>query len=157
MGGRDRGAVVIAADTAVVLEGDVLGKPADNAEAARMLHSLRGRVHTVVTGVTLLDSRSGRRLSRAKITDVTMRHYSDREIAAYIATGEHLDKAGSYAVQDETFRPAQDVHGCYLNAVGFPLCEVVDPLGADGRAGEHEARLAGPRPVPGLPAGSESG
>ena len=121
-------AVVLGADTAVVLNGQVFGKPAGNTEAARMLQMLRGHVHTVVTGVTALDSRSGRWLSATKSTDVRMREYSDEELKAYVASGEPLDKAGGYAVQDKKFHPAEDIQGCYLNVVGFPLCEVVDIL-----------------------------
>ena len=92
--------IVLAADTAVVLEGEVLGKPANGAEAARMLGKLRGRVHTVLTGVAALDGPSGRRVWSVKATDVTMRRYSDEEMAACVASGEPLDKAGAYAVQD---------------------------------------------------------
>ena len=121
-------AVVLAADTAVVHDGAVLGKPADAAEAARMLRALRGRPHTVITGVTALDSRSGRRDSAVSSTEVTMRPYSDAEISAYVATGEPMDKAGAYGVQDQRFRPAEEVRGCYLNVVGLPLCDVVDLL-----------------------------
>ena len=121
-------AIVLGADTAVVLDGDVLGKPDGKAEAVRMLRKLRGRVHTVVTGVTALDSRSGRWLSAAKATDVTMRDFSDEEVAAYVASGDSLDKAGGYAIQDEAFRPARDTFGCYLNVVGLPMCEVVGLL-----------------------------
>ena len=129
--------VVLGADTVVVLDGKVLGKPASNAEAARMLQMLRGRVHTVVTGVTALDGRSGRWLSATKSTDVKMRRYSDDELMSYVASGDPLDKAGGYAVQHEGFHPAEDIQGCYLNVVGLPLCEVVDLL--DGLA--VQARL----------------
>ena len=97
-----------------------------------MLLLLRGGVHAVVTGVTALDGRSGRWLSASKSTEVRMRHYSDQAIAAYVASGEPMDKAGAYAVQDERFRPAQEVHGCYLNVVGLPLCELVDLLAGLG-------------------------
>ena len=125
-------AIVLGADTAVVIDGDVLGKPSDNAEASRMLHTLRGRVHTVVTGVVALDSGTGRWLHRTRSTDVSMRHYSDAEMAAYMESGEHWDKAGSYAVQDTRFNPAKEVLGCYLNAMGFPLCEVAGLLAEMG-------------------------
>lgn len=129
-------AIVLSADTVVVLDGDVLGKPANDAEATRMLRRLRGRVHTVLTGVTALDVGSGRWVSVTKSTDVTLRHYSDDELGAYVASGEPLDKAGAYAVQDERFNPAERIQGCYSNAVGLPLCEVVtllDRLGIQAR------------------------
>jgi MAF protein len=117
--------VVIGADTIVALDHRLLGKPGDAVEAAEMLRALRGREHTVLTGVTVLDSGSGRRLSTSKSTTVLMRAYSDDEVEAYVASGEPMDKAGAYAVQDEHFRPAAEVRGCYLNVVGLPLCEVV--------------------------------
>ena len=118
-------AIVLGADTAVVVDRDVLGKPADKEDARRVLERLRGRDHIVVTGVVALDTRSGRWHSATKITGVTMRQYSDDEIAAYVASGEPLDKAGGYAVQDEVFRPTSAIDGCYLNVVGLPMCEVV--------------------------------
>jgi MAF protein len=133
---RQPQAVVLGADTTVVIDGEVLEKPADAAEATRMLKALRGRPHTVVTGVAVVDGRTGRWLSATRSTEVLMRRYSDEEIAAYVASGEPMDKAGAYAVQDERFHPAEDVAGCYLNVVGFPLCEVVrllDRLGATVR------------------------
>ena len=116
---------ILAADTVVVLDGEVLGKPAGDAEAIQMLRKLRDRVHTVITGVVVLDAGSGGWNPVAKTTDVVMRNYSDEEIAAYVASGEPLDKAGGYAVQDHGFHPALEVRGCYLNVVGLPLCEVV--------------------------------
>lgn len=119
------GAIVLGADTVVVLNGHVLGKPVDKDEAARMLRRLRGREHEVVTGVTVLDSRSGRHLSATRRTGVAMREYLDDEIAIYVASGEPLDKAGGYAIQDARFRPVQSINGCYLNVVGLPLCEVI--------------------------------
>ena len=131
-GGRSSDAVTVGADTAVVVGNEVLGKPADPDEATRMLRRLRGGVHAVVTGVTALDGRSGRWLSASKSTEVRIRHYSDQAIAAYVASGEPMDKAGAYAIQDESFRPAQEVHGCYLNVVGLPLCELVKLLAGLG-------------------------
>ena len=125
-------AVVLGADTAVELDGEVLGKPANAAEAVRMLRALRGRVHRVVTGVTALDARSGRWLSATKCSTVRMRDYSDDEMAAYVASGKPMDKAGAYAVQDAEFSPAEAVEGCYLNAVGLPLCEVLALLSGLG-------------------------
>ena len=125
---RDSDAIFLAADTSVILDGEVLGKPSDSSEAVRMLKRLQGLVHTVATGITVLDGRSGRWRSATKTTDVTMRRYSDIEVAAYVDSGEPLDKAGGYAIQDETFQPAQAWVGCYLNVVGLPLCEVIGLL-----------------------------
>ena len=116
-------AVVLAADTQVVLDDEALGKPSDGPDAVRMLKALRGKAHVVLTGVTLLEARSGRRRTSVRTADVTMRRYSNAEIGAYAATGAPYGKAGAYGVQDRPFRPAT-VRGCYLNVVGLPLCEV---------------------------------
>ena len=116
---------VVGADTVVVLDGQIVGKPADPSEARRMLQDLRGRTHRVVTGVTVLDTEADVPRFIATTSLVTMRRYSNAEIDAYIASGEPFDKAGGYAVQDATFSPAQSTQGCYLNIVGLPLCDVV--------------------------------
>ena len=116
-------AVVLSADTQVVLDGEAMGKPSGGGEAVRMLRALRGREHVVLTGVTLLDAGPGRMRTSVRPADVTMRRYSDAEIGSYVATGDPFDKAGAYAVQAGQFRPAT-VRGCYLNVVGLPLCEV---------------------------------
>ena len=111
---------VIGADTIVVLDGVVLGKPRDEAEAADMLRRLRGRQHDVITAVAVV--RNGRAIVDHVSTKVTMRPYADGEIAAYVASGDPMDKAGAYAVQDAVFAPVAGYDGCYLNIVGLPLC-----------------------------------
>ena len=116
------GALVIGADTSVVLGEKILGKPVDEAEACEMLTALRGRSHRVVTAVTV--SRDGIKASSVTSSDVAMREYSDAEMEAYIESGEPFDKAGAYAIQDVGFAPVSRFSGCYLNVVGFPLCEV---------------------------------
>ena len=123
---------VVGADSAVVLEGRPIGKPADNDEARRMLRELRGTRHQVTTGVTVIDVASGQRLTDSLTSIVAMRDFSDEEMEASIATGTPLDKAGAYAIQDEVFRPGRLVQGCYTNVVGLPLCrltEMLDELG----------------------------
>ena len=122
--GQHPASVVLAADTAVVDGDAVLGKPATAAEAVETLERLRGRTHRVVTGVTALEARSGQTHSAVKSSDVLMRRFSDEEIARYVASGEPLDKAGSYGVQDAAFSPTERVDGCYLNVMGLPLCEI---------------------------------
>ncbi len=117
---RSTGAAVIAADTLVVLGGDVLGKPGSPREAVAMLRRLRGRTHAVVTGVAVAGP--GGRASGAETTTVRFRAYSDDEIEEYVAGGSPLDKAGAYGIQDEDFSPAESLTGCYLNVVGLPLC-----------------------------------
>ena len=116
-------ALVIGADTSVVLEEKILGKPDDEAEARAMLAALRGRSHRVVTGVTV--AHDGIAVSSVTGSQVTMREYSDAEMQTYIDSGDPFDKAGGYAIQDKRFAPVSALSGCYLNVVGFPLCEVL--------------------------------
>ena len=121
-------AIVLSADTAVAIDGRILGKPEGRPGAVSMLRRLRGRTHRVLTAVTVLDGGSGRRLSSVKSSDVTMRNYGDDEVQRYVATETPYDKAGAYAIQDDAFRPVQKHEGCYTNVVGLPLCEVVTLL-----------------------------
>jgi septum formation protein len=114
-------AVVLGADTEVVLDGRYLGKPRDAADAVRMLRALSGRTHEVVTGLALVDAPSGREETLAVTTRVTMLDASDEDIAAYVATGEPLDKAGAYAVQGLGARLVARVDGCFTNVVGLPV------------------------------------
>jgi len=114
-------AVVLGADTEVVLDGRYLGKPRDADDAARMLRALSGRTHEVVTGLALVDAPSGREETLAVTTRVTMLDASDEDIAAYVATGEPLDKAGAYAVQGLGARLVARVDGCFTNVVGLPV------------------------------------
>lgn len=114
-------AVVLGADTEVVLDGRYLGKPRDAADAARMLRELSGRTHEVVTGLALVDAPSGREETLAVTTRVTMIDASAEEIAAYVATGEPLDKAGAYAIQGQGARLVARVDGCFTNVVGLPV------------------------------------
>ena len=125
-------AIIIGADTSVVLDDAILGKPADPAEAERMLRLLRGRVHGVITGVAVLDTATGVCETSTRSSDVHLRRYTDAEMLAYIASGEPMDKAGAYAAQDRNFRPATRIEGCYLNVVGLPLCDTLTLLGKMG-------------------------
>jgi MAF protein len=132
-------ALVIAADTAVVdLDGTergggvILGKPASPAQAEEMLRRLRGRVHQVYTGLVVLRLRDGALFSEVVITDVPMRNYHDEEIRAYIATGDPLDKAGAYAIQHAAFNPVRNLHGCYANVMGLPVCHLARMLAKHG-------------------------
>lgn len=116
-------AVVLGADTTVVApNGEVLGKPADAADAARMLRLLSGATHQVITGVAVA-SASGVETA-AEVTHVTVLTLYGEEIAAYIATGEPMDKAGAYAIQGYAARWIPRIHGCYFNVVGLPLALV---------------------------------
>ncbi len=118
--------VILAADTTVVIEGKILGKPRDEAEAREMLRTLRGRSHLVFTGVAVLASPS-LELAGTKCSAVLMRDYSDEEIEAYVSSGRALDKAGAYGVQDD-FHPVAEIRGCYTNVMGLPLCLTVELL-----------------------------
>lgn len=117
-----RPALIIAADTIVMDDGELLGKPADAADARRMLRQLRGRQHLVVTAFTLYQAgATARVITRHARTVVEMRDISDSEIDAYIASGDPLDKAGAYGIQNEEFRPVARIEGSYSNVVGLPL------------------------------------
>lgn len=117
-----RPALIIAADTIVMDGGELLGKPADAADARRMLRQLRGRQHLVVTAFTLYQAgATARVITRHARTVVEMRDISDSEIDAYIASGDPLDKAGAYGIQNEEFRPVARIEGSYSNVVGLPL------------------------------------
>jgi septum formation protein len=119
-------AVVLAADTVVVLDAALLGKPAGPGEAWAMLTALRGRTHQVYTAVTV--TRDGAAHSQLSISDVTMRPYSDAEIAGYVASGDPLDKAGAYAIQHPLFAPVAGWSGCYTGIMGLPLGVTADLL-----------------------------
>ena len=114
--------IIIAADTTVLLDGAILGKPRDGEEARRMLRLLRGRTHQVYTGLVVLDVVTHRMPSQSVMTPVTMRAYTDEEIDRYIATGDPFDKAGSYAIQHPIFQPVAHIGGCATNVIGLPLC-----------------------------------
>ena len=120
-------AVILAADTIVVLDGDILGKPQDTADAEDMLARLSGRIHQVVTGCCLRTPEGVTELF-AVSSDVTMRRSSRAELAAYAATGEPLDKAGAYAIQGLGGFLVRRVEGSYTNVVGLPLSRVLGRL-----------------------------
>ena len=114
--------LVLGADTIVVVDEDILGKPANAADTVRMLTRLSGRTHQVITGVSLI-SRVGVEAA-AEVTFVRMLTLSPAEIAAYVATGEPMDKAGAYAIQGHAARWIPRIQGCYFNVVGLPLALV---------------------------------
>lgn len=124
--------LVVAADTTVILEGQVLGKPADADEAVRMLQRLRNRPHLVYTGLALWHGASRRMICELGQSLVWMRDYADHEIANYVATGDPLDKAGAYAIQHPDFDPVSRVEGCWLTVMGLPLCHLNRALARAG-------------------------
>ncbi len=114
--------VVLGADTVVVVDGEVLGKPADAAEAVRMLRRLAGREHQVWTGVCL--KRGARELVDSERTLVRFAPLEESEIQEYVASGEPLDKAGAYAIQGLASKFVERIEGCYFNVVGLPVAKV---------------------------------
>lgn len=124
--------LVIGADTIVVLEGKILGKPRDEEEARAMLEALAGRWHEVFTGVAVIDAASGRVFSTREMTRVKFRSLYPEEIAAYVATGEPLDKAGAYGVQGKGALLVERIDGCYYNVVGLPLVKLKEALAEFG-------------------------
>lgn len=131
------GAVVLGADTTVVVDGACLGKPVDAEDARRMLAGLGGRVHQVMTGVCLAwrgAEGSAAVEVDAEVTEVEFAAMSAGEIASYVATGEPMDKAGAYAIQGRASRWIPRIRGCYFNVVGLPVARVCAMLGRrDGR------------------------
>ena len=127
---------VVGADTVVVADKSALGKPKNTEDAMRMLRRLRGKSHRVVTGVAVINPRTGRILEGASTTRVWLRPLTDQEIADYVASGDPLDKAGAYAIQNRAFQPVEKILGCYSNVVGLPLCtlaELLSELGVQPR------------------------
>jgi septum formation protein len=115
--------LVLGADTCVVCDGHILGKPTDTADARRMLELLSGRTHAVLTGLAVV---TGRKIVRdVEITQVTFNRIDDAELAQYIASREPLDKAGAYAIQGYAARWIPRIEGCYFNVVGLPIARTI--------------------------------
>ena len=131
--------VLIGADTVVAIDDAILEKPRSAAEALAMLQRLRGRWHTVFTGVALLDSRTHRRAAAAERTEVRFAHWDDAGLQRYVESGECMDKAGAYAIQGLGALLVQEIRGCFYNVMGFPagtfarlLAELHDPEAKHG-------------------------
>ncbi|MCL6635189.1 MAG: Maf family protein [Peptococcaceae bacterium] len=127
-----RQGLVIGADTVVVRQGEVLGKPADFEEAVKMLKRLQGAPHEVFTGLALVDAANGRAVVRHEKTRVFFRNLQDDEIRRYVDTGEPMDKAGAYGVQGIAAIFIEKIEGCYSNVVGLPLALLAKMLGEFG-------------------------
>ena len=132
MQSTDYDAIIIACDTIVAHKGQVLGKPSDAEEASEMLRRLRGQPHSVYTAVTLLEKDAGRNVTDIAETQVIMRAYTNAEMAAYVASGDPMDKAGAYAIQHRGFHPVTRIQGCFANVMGLPLCHLTRRLRAWG-------------------------
>jgi nucleoside triphosphate pyrophosphatase len=124
--GDSGGLVVLGADTTVVVDGEILAKPEDAADAARMLRTLSGRTHRVITGIAVATAQGTE--AAAEVTAVRFLTLGEEEIAAYVATGEPMDKAGAYAIQGRAARWIPRIEGCYFNVVGLPLALVTAML-----------------------------
>jgi len=123
---EENGSVILAADTLVALNGELLGKPKDEEDAFRMLKSLSGTAHEVYTGVAILCG--DKEIVHAEGTKVFFRPISDEEIRAYIATGEPMDKAGAYGIQEKGGIFVRRIEGDYLNVLGLPICKTYELL-----------------------------
>ena len=119
--------LVVGSDTSVVVNGKILGKPRSAGHAWDMLTELRGITHTVITSIAV-SNHHGELCSVTRRTLIHMRKYTDTEIDEYIATGDPMDKAGGYAIQNEVFQPVERVEGCYTSVVGLPLCALSNIL-----------------------------
>jgi len=124
----EEGLVLIGADTIVIQQNEILGKPADDDDARRMLRKLSGRIHRVVTGVALLVLPEGRIIEDYEQTSVKFRHLDRNDIENYICTGEHRDKAGSYGIQHFGVLLVESVRGDYHNVVGLPMLRLYTML-----------------------------
>lgn len=121
-------AYLIGADTSVVDQDEVLGKPATPDEAVQMLRKLRSRAHQVYSAVAVLRAADGKMLTDLCMTEVPMRNYSEAEIQAYVASGDPMDKAGAYGIQNADFRPVDHLTGCFASVMGLPLCHLTRTL-----------------------------
>lgn len=124
-----RKGIIITADTIVVLDNHVLGKPADKKDAVRMLNILSGRTHTVYTGFSIYNSQTGRTITDLQKTAVTFRTLGQHEIEEYVDGGSPMDKAGAYGIQDDFGAVfVEKISGCYYNVVGLPLSRLYRDL-----------------------------
>lgn len=121
-------AIILAADTEVVLDDMILGKPRSMEDARHMLQRLSGRTHSVLTGVAMIRLPDGERRQFVESTLVHFRPITDEELSAYLATQESFDKAGAYAIQGHAGRFIPRIEGCYFNVVGLPLSRVLTEL-----------------------------
>ncbi len=128
---KDQDVIVVGADTIVVYDGEIYGKPKDEADAYRMLSNLSGRTHLVITGVTVIVGNAGmeQKQSFSNVTKVTFYELSDEEIRAYIATGEPSDKAGAYGIQEQGALLVKHIEGDFYSVMGLPIAELAHTLG----------------------------
>lgn len=127
--------IVVGSDTIVALEGEIMGKPKDAEDAKRMLRLLSGRSHEVYTGVTCLEAGpGGKTITSHRVTKVRFRTLTEEQIGRYVATGEPLDKAGAYGIQEKGALLVDAIEGCFFTVVGLPLsllAEMLEPFGVE--------------------------
>jgi septum formation protein len=120
--------VIVAADTTVVYDGLIFGKPENAADAVQMLKRLRSHTHQVYTGLAVIKTSTRKLITDLCVTDVPMRNFTDAEIEAYVQSGDPLDKAGAYAIQHPQFQPVESMSGCFASVMGLPLCHLLRVL-----------------------------
>ena len=128
VGRRNHNAIIIAADTIGVLDGRIIGKPRTDSEAAAMLESMSGKCHTVITGFTVADTETARTVTRSVETKVCFKRLTKADITAYVASGEPMDKAGSYGIQGLGSLLVERIEGDYNNVIGLPLSALAETL-----------------------------
>ena len=127
---------VLGVDTIVVLDDRIMGKPINAEHAVEMLKLLRGIRHSVYTAMALTSGINCRVVTQVTSTKVWMRNYSDEEIFTYVSSGDCMDKAGAYAIQDSEFSPVNKIDGCYMSVVGLPICDLIQLLNSTGLLGK---------------------
>lgn len=120
--------IVIGVDTIVVFKGKNLGKPKNDIEAYKMLKSYSGKKQYVISGVCLINCKTGKIIKDTEVTEVYIKKLNDHEIKSYIQTGEHKDKAGGYGIQDLSSIFIKKINGCYFNVMGFPIYNIYKNL-----------------------------
>ncbi len=125
---NNKNAIVIGADTIVVLKNEIIGKPDSLENAIEILKKLSGKTHLVITGFTIIDSKTKKQITKAVTTKVTFKDLSDQEIKAYVYSSKVLDKAGAYAIQDKAGMFIKEVKGDYFNIVGLPIFSLYQEL-----------------------------
>ena len=134
--------LIIAADTTVADQDEILGKPVDERDAQRMLKQLRGRKHQVYTAISLVVPAKNQWVEELCLSQVPMRNYQDAEIETYVASGDPLDKAGAYAIQHRGFHPVESFTGCFASVMGLPLCHLARGMTQLGLMPEVKINLA---------------
>ncbi|MCL5433337.1 MAG: Maf family protein [Patescibacteria group bacterium] len=122
---RHKNSIIIACDTVIVLNNEIIGKPKTSVNATRILEKLSGKMHKVITGFTVIDSESGRSITKTVETKVYFKRITKKEIDWYVSTGEPLDKAGAYGIQEKGALFVKKIDGDYFNVVGLPIFSVI--------------------------------